>query len=491
MMRMIKSSKEIIAAGTFFITTFFIIVCSCVYEANILFTCALIIWAGVMIYSATDLKRHIVLLCFSVSFFVFLFGREICFAYLGLEKYYRYLEKHNDLTFGLICISLLCLLAGYILAEKYSVLFSGWQVKIKTKSRPSRLVRFGSRINSVYEKKLRLASLLAYCVCLAFSFTEVLLKIRLVSLVGYVGSYASDNVSAPSVVGYISSFTIIALSIYLSTCPSKKSTWAAIVFYELYGVFTMVTGHRYTFVAISMYNLTYIVFRHRREGGWVSKKLVIALVISIPFVLALMNAVNASRTGQEDGAKSGALLNTVISFLDQQGGSVNVIKRVMYYRDKLSDMILTSLSNTRTVLLENAIVRKVFGVKVFSGNSVENALYGHYLSHRLSYYEYGENYLTGHGVGSCYIAELFHDFGFIGVIVGNVIYGCFISCVNSIGSKRYYRDAMLLASQYYLFLAPRGDFDGMIGGLFSITAILGMIGIWALSILLRQKRQAQ
>ncbi len=86
-------------------------------------------------------------------------------------------------------------------------------------------------------------------------------------------------------------------------------------------------------------------------------------------------------------------------------------------------MNFVSLHNTKSVLFENAILRKMLDIRVYNGNSIENALYGHSLAHRLSYLEYGDYYLQGHGVGSCYIAELYHDFGVIGVMAGNYIYG--------------------------------------------------------------------
>ena len=255
----------------------------------------------------------------------------------------------------------------------------------------------------------------------------------------------------------------------------------------MYGLLTMLTGHRYAFIAISMYCFAYTVYRHNLEGGWVSKKIVLIIVIASPFLILLMTSIDAIRVGGE-GSVQGGLRQIVITFLDQQGGSINVIKRIFYYKDKLNDMTFTSLSNTRAVLLENAIMRRLFGVVVYSGNSIENAQYGHSLAHRLSYLEYGNNYLLGHGTGSSYIAELFHDFGVPGVVLGNIIYGYALRRITDIGNSHYLTSGLLFASQYYLYLAPRGDFDGMIGGLFSVTCVLGIIGIWILSYIFRYDR---
>lgn len=484
-----KVITNIIAFCVFLVLCIALFICSYICEVSLLFTSVLIIWTGVLIYTFTDIKRHIVLFCFLVSFFVFLIGRELCFAYFGLGRYYRYLEKYNNATFGLMSISMITLMMGYKFADNYNIKAYKLGVSLIHRGHANKRIQV-IQLNEYYDQKkikMRKASSIAYYFCLLCSLIEVVLKIRLVGVIGYLGTYVESNVSSPTILGYVSSFTIVALSIYLSTCPRKRITWFTLLLYEFYAILTMLTGHRYTFVAISMYNMTYVVYRHKVEGRWISKKFIVGIILALPFVLVIMNNIDAVRTGQDSGNRS--LINTIVSFLDGQGGSINVIKRVMYYKDKLSDMVLTSFSNTRTVLLENAVIRRLTGIKVYSGNSIDNALHGHFLSHRLSYYEYGSYYLSGHGTGSSYIAELYLDFGWIGVIIGNIIYGYAISRVTDIDNQHYIRNALIFASQYYLYLAPRGDFDGMIGGLFSIVSILGMLGIWMLSHIFRTKEQ--
>lgn len=477
---MTKESRVLAGIIVFVLLSAAVAIASLIKEVNILFFFVLIVWLGIVSWCMTDIKTHIVLFCFSVSFFVFLIGRELCFAYFGLPRYYTYLDTHNNITFFLMIISMLSLMIGYIIADRYSVSANGktFIIERRTQRIPAYLHFFfetDSRRTGV-----RKAAEIAFYYCLACSFLDAWKQIRLVRNIGYAGTYIAQNVASSGVLAYFSSFTIVALSIFLATCPSRRSSWAALLAYEAYAVLTMMTGHRYTFVAISMYFLTYVVYRHKREGHWIPKSLVFAIVIAVPFVIVLMNVIDAGRAGKAETASNG-LLQAMISFLDQQGGSINCIKRIFYYKDKLSDMVFTSFHNTRTVLFENAILRRLFGIKTYSGNSIENALNGHSLAHRLSWYEYGEYYLQGHGVGSSYIAELFHDFRFAGVVIGNLIYGYVIRRTTDIGDRHYFGNALVFASQYYIYLAPRGDFDGMIGGLFSLTSILGMIGIWVLS----------
>ena len=70
-------------------------------------------------------------------------------------------------------------------------------------------------------------------------------------------------------------------------------------------------------------------------------------------------------------------------------------------------------------------------------------------------------YLKGGGWGSCYIAELYADFGYIGVFLGNILYGVLINGVLKGISKK--NSIWLTACGFLvidsLFKAPRGTFD--------------------------------
>jgi hypothetical protein len=296
---------------------------------------------------------------------------------------------------------------------------------------------------------------------------------------GYLVSYMSENKSISPLFSYMTAFSSIALCLYLATNPTKKSALCALFFYEIYGVLTMLTGHRYTFIAISMTVIIYMCIRNRIEGGWITKKYIIAILVMVPFLIIFLLALDSIRVGGEFKFEGGG--KSIIAFLDQQGGSINVIKRIFYYKDEIEDLHFTAFDNLRSVLFENAIVRNIFDIKVYSGNSVEHALYGHSLAHRLSYYEYGEMYLQGHGVGSCYIAELYHDFGMIGVMIGSFFYGYILKKINNIQFENYLGDGILIAMIYYVILAPRGNFDGFIGGIFSLYSVFGTLMICIVS----------
>ena len=312
-----------------------------------------------------------------------------------------------------------------------------------------------------------------FFVCYVFLIITVFSQIILVKRVGYLASYMEETTAnVPSIVAYIAAFTPVIFCIFLATCPSKKRAMLPMGLYEIYAVLTIFTGKRYPFIAISMLIIIYLTIRNKSEKGWINRKMIILIVIAIPFLMVLLTAYDSIRIGETFRFTS--LKDSIIDFFDSQGGSINVIKRVKYYEKDLEDLYLTSFENTKTVLFENSIMRKLTGATVYNGNSIERAMNGNSLMHRLSYYSYGNAYLNGRGVGSCYIAELYHDFGYCGIFFGSIFYGWLIRCVSNIKFTHYIKDGILLAIMYYILLAPRGNFDGFVGNIFSLNSILGI-----------------
>ena len=121
-----------------------------------------------------------------------------------------------------------------------------------------------------------------------------------------------------------------------------------------------------------------------------------------------------------------------------------------------------------TFLQKNFIAR-LLGVKSYSGNTVDNALNGNSLAHALSYYLYGNNYLNGRGIGSCYIAEAYHDFKYVGVFLVNYVYGIVLNRFFDFENKGIYTGAISLILLDSLLHAPRGSADGFVSDIVDFT----------------------
>lgn len=432
-----------------------VVISSILNSVNIYLSVTFVVWCLSMGYYLYNYKTNIANICFMIAFFTFLMGREMCFYYFGMPKYYLYSDEINELTFFLLLISIIAVNMGSFI------------VTILNK----KFIFFNKRIS--YFNELRYVSGIAYYFCYIFLIISSFIQIRYVQEVGYLGSYLGKGAGIPGCIAYLALFTPTALCLYLVSLPSKIQSILAMLFYEVYAVLMLFTGQRFPFIGITMLLMSYCVLRERYNGGWIRKKYIYGVVISIPLLLFFLNAYDSIRIGRTFEIDN--LLEIFLRFCDLQGGSINVIKRTLFFYDSLTDVSFWSFSTLKGLLLENFISRNIFDITVYSGNSITTALMGHSLAHRLSWYSYGDMYLMGRGVGTSYIAELFIDFGIAGVVVGSILYGIILKKISLIDFKNPIFDGILLTMVYHLLFAPRGEFDGFTRWICNIIAIPGVI----------------
>ena len=288
---------------------------------------------------------------------------------------------------------------------------------------------------------------------------------------GYLAYYTSYSYSMPYVVRKLADITKIAFWIYMATMPKKKECKSLLTLYGIYLVSTLFTGKRYPFVSGLLVLFVYATFRnHETEDGkkeqWYDKRMLLVLLVLSPFLIGSLSIFNDLRFGR--GITQTSILDAMTSFIYQQGGSINFIKRAELYKNRLPEDKIYIISNTVRILQQNAIGRAL-GVTTYGGNTVSNALYGNSIAHTLSYIVLGKAYLAGNGLGCCYIAESYHDFGDIGVILVNFFYGYIFSRWFNFSNMKIWGTAISFIILDDLILAPRGNTDGFMGTMLDIT----------------------
>lgn len=451
----------------FMLFTILILVFSLAEKVDLLFTVTFLLWSWLFLFSVINLKESPLLFCFLLSFFVFLLGRQLCFHFFHIEQVYEFLDVVNEKTYLCLLISLLGIALGLGLSKK--------------KRQPQLFILPNSYDNCTADYKSACKTMF-FC-CYLASIYGTFLQIRYVQRVGYLASYTGEAGGAgiPTIVSYLSRFTIISFSMYLATKPSKREAIFPIILYEGYAVLTILTGQRYPFIGISMFILVYYILRSKDEKKWMKRSYYILLIAAVPVLMLLLTAYDAIRLGNSFSVSS--LKESFLDFLVQQGGSVNTIRRTIYNAEQLKDMHFVSLSGIYSAIFENAISRRLFHITTYSGNSIETAFHSRSLAHRLSYIAYGNEYLNGRGTGTSYIAELLHDFGFAGIFGGSVLYGYLLDKVDKVEFRNVYLDAIKIAMVYYLIFAPRGSFDSFIGSIFNLYTIMGFTATIMLSLL--------
>ena len=83
----------------------------------------------------------------------------------------------------------------------------------------------------------------------------------------------------------------------------------------------------------------------------------------------------------------------------------------------------------------NTTLSKMFGLHSLKGiasQTVDYAIYGNQFGSAISYYKMRYTYLSGYSMGTYYLAEIWADYRWIGVILLNLILGFFVGKLSKI-----------------------------------------------------------
>lgn len=92
-------------------------------------------------------------------------------------------------------------------------------------------------------------------------------------------------------------------------------------------------------------------------------------------------------------------------------------------------------------------------------------------------------------MGSSYIAEAFHDFGYIGVIIFSFVYGVFLQKVSSLKKGKTIRNAVIIMATYFILVAPRSNADSFIAEFFNFSFLLTAAIVYFLSRSIKTNRR--
>lgn len=416
------------------------------------------------------MSKNSVLFAFLISFFVFLMGRELLeiFNIHTIETSFD--DVYNAHAEKLLVCSLLCVGIGYRLSKR---------IRIHKKIVPKQ-----NSLSTYYS--IRKASMIIFGATYIVNLFQVYDVVRFVSANGYIAFYVSYKSSVPYLIGKIGDMCPVAFWIYLSSMPTKQESRRTIILYVLYLLVTLGTGKRYPFVAGMLALFVYYVYRDAvcKEEKWIDKREKILLSIGVPTILVGMALINIIRWGNEITLSD--FRNAFTDFFYTQGVSISVIKRGLMYSNVLPKGKMYMFGSI-IEFLHNNIIGRAIGLQQFVGNTVEHAVKGYSFQHAISYTATGSYYLSGHGLGSCYIAEAFHDLGYIGVIVINLIYGICIRKLFEFYNHGVWMNALLFIALNSLLLSPRGSADGVVAAMLDMTTWGTIIAVYILSKLIRRK----
>ena len=427
-----------------------------------LFALVMLLWAGLVLYAWKDLKNRAGYFVFLLAFFLFLLGGEFFELYFGYPQDYNFIKSLDTHAYLCLLVSLSFLQLGFWGLDYFAL-------------RKQPAVLQPRKIRKPFRMRVGYYAKLAMCICIIPYFWKTLDAGLYTLRNGYLSYYTTYQSRLPGFIEVLSELYTMFFFIYLATMPQKKKCLLPLGLYLLNGALGMLSGRRISFGVAVLVVLFYVLLRHKREpkAGWINKKVLVIGAIACPLLILMLHMQRYLRYG--DAVEGSGILDMICSFLSQQGFSINILK---LQKELEGDPLgCTSLYYTIHYLRGNVITRHLFQfpMEYYTQRTVETALQTNCLADYIMYMVDAEDFFAGYGLGTSYIAELYHDLGFFGIAFGSTLYGALL---NWLFSTKYYSYWKLVAGLMMLeefVILPRYGADVILRPFYNLTKMAVLV----------------
>lgn len=399
------------------------------------------LFACTLAYSLMCGKKLIIFPAFMICFFTFVLGEwgiNFLFGEPWGTKFSREIVMHV-----LVCIylSILAILAGAAIGN----------IKSNKNQKEFDFKQYQEE-NKKFEGTIK--ALLYFT--LVFSAIQYAVQAYVVITRGYIALYAGESISVPYMVQKLSDCSNFLFFSYIAILPDKKKAKRPIFIYTAINVLSILGGVRGNAVKTIILVFAYCIFRNSTDDEkWVKKKHIIAVCIAAPIAIVLLSLYNFWRSGVS--AEYYGFWTEFINFFTTQGGSIQIIG----YEKQLHNVLpKTNVSYSFGPIIawyKHGFIGNIISMFTgqdfvkYSGNTIGEAMYGNNLGATITYLVMPHNYLSGIGLGTQYIAELYSDFGYLGVVLFNLFLGWFITKSRFVYFKKWFWNATTIGVVYFLF----------------------------------------
>ena len=369
---------------------------------NSVFALLLVCYISIFAKMLCNYRSNAMMLAFLICFFVFLVGRPFVYEVFG---YYRDSgikidDEARNCMYLCLLVSLLALYCGYYICKKN-----------RFRKREAHQEYTQCNFDKPFCKNLRKVSFYATIIMYIMAITENILRFLFVREVGYEASYYLEHDYAygmPFILHALAMSAPVALAIFLATLPNKKEVRLPVGLFLISNFISSMSGNRFEVIASIIAIVVYYVWRSNSDkGNWINRKLVIIGVIFSPILILLMQGMAYWRSGVDLYTD----VNPIMSFMYENGGSSNQIAAVHQYKGVATNEDAKYSFGGIWRSIQESGIANMFGLgESYRAQTVEYARNSYSLGASLTYYFYPTQYLTGYGLGGCYIAELYHDF---------------------------------------------------------------------------------
>jgi len=434
--------QKIVSTLILIISLIVFIVGNIVNNFNVILCGVLFLVLHNIVYSLENIKENVVFFIFNINFFTLLLGRDACYMLSNEVWYNKFDSSIEKNTLLLIYISLISIRIGVMIYKLY---------KRKMQNNKQEECNNNDNNSNNYEKEIviiRKFLRIAFIVTFIPSIMVTIERIIYLNQNSYVDLFVNFSSKMPFVIQKLADMNFTFFILYLTTFPSKKETLLITGIYTTYLVMTVFTGGRGKFVTKEIILIIYYVYRqYNLNEKYFTKKIIAILGIIVMALIIFLSAYNTLRNKQEIENFNPA--QQFRQFFIDQGGAIDIISYAQKFKQQLPE---TNQNYTFGIII-NVVMNKTQYIQ--NTNTEETAFYGNNLGATLSYFTMGNAFLRGHGLGTQYIAELYTDFSYIGVIIYNVLLGISLNIIMDIKKQKYIVLALVLSILEYLIYLPR------------------------------------
>ncbi len=422
-----------------------------IYGIDFLMITIVCLWALTVLIAIQNFDKNVFFICFLCSLFVFLVSGDLAEQLSGQSYWLTFSE--NAIIHSRICIliSILFLLLGYCIKSSTK--------KHIVRTKKNKVIPNDVRFIDVVEKVSKYFFLLTYIILIITTLEKVVFS-QTYSYDEYYISYVSR---IPRVISKIGDFTPIALCFFLGTFPSKKRAMPIIGLYFVYSVLAMFIGQRGAFIYNAAFLLGYLVYRNVNDKEkWIKKSQILLVVCMLPFLFVFLMVFQYTRSNETVVYNS--FFDTLVSFFVNIGASSKVIKYGYEYKSEIEEVFkFFSLGEIITYFKFSDIFSFISGYDVPEAYTSRFALEGNKFGEYITYLAMPSKYVNGYGLGSSYIAELYADFGYVGVALGNILYGAILKVISQMKREQWLYNFAKLYTMLNLIRTPRGEYSKFLG----------------------------
>lgn len=426
------------------------------------------------IYSIINLNKSYFFLLLNLSIFVFVISRPFISMLRGDEWWY-FSDNTVKISLNIIYFCLLSLFVGSLLYRKL------YKKRIINKPTLYKTEDLGSFIKKI--------TFIICIICIICDFLVETEKISLLIGQNYASMYLGYQSRLPYLITFLAQCLTYSICLFLATLPNKRTSTIILVVYTFLSIPVFIIGSRNALIIRCVFIVTYFLIRQllsKNEQIWITRKVKISAIIIIPIMIVTMGAYNYIR--EDSTASNSSFTYLAVDFLYKQGTTYDTICQSIEYRDKLPEHLSYTFGSAIDQIKYGKLTRVLLGTKdLGSGNNISLAKEGNSLAHHISYIVLGDAYLEGHGRGSSYLAEVFLDFGYLGIIVFNLCLGALSFAILDLLRKGFLVRFFCLVSSSNFIALPRDTALCFINYILSMQFLFILIII--LSLLVYNKRK--